>query len=337
MPAVDVVDFRKQMAGGKLSPVYLLWGEEQYQIDAAVKNIVDLALANAVKELNYSVFYASDDEIGNVRDAVEHLPMMAPYRVVILREAQELLDREWEVLDPVLENQIDSTVFVILSTKIDKRKKTFKTLLDKAVTVEFKKPYENQLGAWIKYIGSTHAIDISDEACTLIQKLVGNHLTEVDAEVKKLAQFIGDGKKAEVEDVAKIVSRVKEESVFELTDAIGESDRVKALTLMAYLLDQGQSEIGVVALVARHMRILTSIHQGMKEGLSGSKLAQFSGVPPYFLQKYVAQAKNWTLRNLENTLLVLGDTDKALKSSPLSAPIWLENFVIKTCSPQARL
>lgn len=337
MPQIEVADFRKALGSGKLSPVYLLWGEEQYQIEAAVRQICDIAFVSSIKELNYNVYYAGDDKIGDVRDAVEHLPMMAPYRVILLREAQDLSEKEWEVLEPIFENQIDTTVFIILSTKIDKRKKTFKALLDKAVSVEFKKPFENQLGAWIKYIGSTHQVDISDEACVLIQKLVGNHLTEVDAEVKKLAQFVGAKKVAEVEDVAKVVSRVKEESVFDLTDAIGESDRVKALTLLAHLLDQGQSEVGVVALVARHIRILLAIHQGMKEGLSGSKLAAFSGVPPYFLQKYVSQARHWTLRNLENTLLVLSDTDRALKSSPLSGPIWLENFVIKTCTPQARL
>lgn len=336
MPQLEVTELRNQIASEKIAPLYLLWGEEQYQIEATVKSISDIALKDSVRELNSSIYYASDDSAGTIRDAVEHLPMMARYRVVVIRDAHDFTDKEWEVLEPVLQNPIDSTVLIILSSKIDKRKKIFKTVMDQAVTVEFKKPYENQLGAWIKYIGSTHGIDISDEACVLLQKLVGNHLTEIDAEVQKLSQFVGDKKAATVEDVAKVVSRVKEDSIFELTDAIGENDRVKALTLLAHLLDQGQSEVGVVALVARHVRILIAIHQGLKLGLSGSKLAQHSGVPPYFLQKYQGQARNWTLRNLENTLSALSDTDRALKSSPLSAPIWLENFVIKTCTPQAR-
>ena len=74
------------------------------------------------------------------------------------------------------------------------------------------------------------------------------------------------------------------------------------------------------------------VKQGQKEKLNSSELAKKTGLPPYFLKSYLKQEVLWTKSQLENTLQSLFLTDKALKSSPLSPHIWLENFILKSCS-----
>jgi DNA polymerase-3 subunit delta len=94
--------------------------------------------------------------------------------------------------------------------------------------------------------------------------------------------------------------------------------------------------VGIVVLLARHIRLLMSVKRGLDQGLSGSRLAAAAQVPPYFLDNYVMQSRLWTTKKLEQTLVTLSETDKALKSSPLSSHIWLENLVLKTCSSSAQ-
>jgi DNA polymerase-3 subunit delta len=316
----------------KFAPLYFFYGDEPYLIQQAVQYLKVCALHGTIPDFNFSSYYAADAEISQVRDEVETLPMMAARRVVILREVQDLSDREWDQLTPLFESPVDSTVFVLVGGKIDKRKRFFKHLLDASVMVEFKKPFENQIPGWIKHICKAHGITISEEAVQLLHRLVGNQLTEIEAEVKKLAEYVGDKKHAELEDVAQCVSRKREENVFELADSIASGDRVNALEQLVHLLDQGQSEVGIVQLVARHMRIMIMIKQGQEQGLAGQRLATFAQVPSYYLNDYIKQARPWTMKKLENSLLILAETDKALKSSPMSAHIWLENLILKTCS-----
>ena len=116
-----------------------------------------------------------------------------------------------------------------------------------------------------------------------------NQLIEIESEITKLRDFLGERKTAELEDVAQCVSKKREENVFELTESIASGDRVQALVHLVHLLDQGQNEIGIVSLIARHMRILIHIKQGLDENLSGQKLAQYAQVPSYFVQNYVHQ------------------------------------------------
>lgn len=314
------------------SPLYFFCGEEPYLINQAVNYVKVCALHGGAADFNFNSYYAADVEVSQVKDEVETLPMMAPRRVVLLREVQDLTDKEWAVLEPLFTQPVDSTVFILVGGKIDKRKKIYKCLYEQAQHVEFKKPYENQIPGWIRQIGKSHEISLSDEAVQLFHRLVGSQLLEVESEIIKLRDFIGERKHAELEDVAQCVSKKREENVFELTESIAKGDRVQALVHLVHLLDQGQNEIGIVSLVARHMRILILVKQGLDQNINGQKLAQYAQVPPYFVQNYVAQAKKWSIRRLEMVLVILAETDKALKSSPLSAHIWLENLVLKTCA-----
>ena len=147
-----------------------------------------------------------------------------------------------------------------------------------------------------------------------------------------MKQYLGDRIQAEEKDILACSSRLKIESLFDLTDALGNKNIVKSLNLLASLLEQGQNEIALVSLLARHLRILLKVQQGQKENLSSSQLAKKTGLHPYFLKNYLKQVALWTKPQLENTLQSLFLTDKALKSSPLSPHIWLENFILKSCS-----
>jgi DNA polymerase-3 subunit delta len=336
MALIDAQKFYRDLEQGKLAPLYFLFGEEPYLLNQSVERFKYAVLTEGAVDFNLSVFYASDADVQVVRDAVETLPMMAPRRLVILKESQELTDREWTELEPLIDNAVDSTVFVIMASRVDKRKKPIRTLLDKADCVEFKKPYENQIPSWINYIAQNLSVQIAPDAIHLLHKLVGHHLTEIEGELKKLADYTGP-RRIEVSDVAHVVSRSKEENVFDFTKAIGENDRVKALEHLVHLLDQGQNEIGIVSLLSRHIRILLTVKKGMEEGLHGAKLAHYAQVPPYFLESYIDQARLWAIRKLEQTLVMLCETDKALKSSPLSSHIWLENLVLKTCGPETSM
>lgn len=331
MALIDSQKFYRDLESGKLAPLYFLFGEEPYLLQQSAERFKYAVLQEGAADFNFTLFYASDAEADNIRDAVETLPMMAPRRLVILKEAQELTDKEWQVLEPLFENPVESTVFVILASRVDKRKKQIRLLLDKASCVEFKKPFENQIPQWIQYIAKSLELQISNDATHLLHKLVGNHLTEIESELKKLEDFVGDRRRIEVSDVAQAVSRSREENVFDFTKSVGENDRVRALEQLVHLMDQGQSEIGIVSLVARHIRLLLLIRKGLEEGLHGAKLAHYAQIPPYFLESYIDQTRVWTTRKLEQTLVILSETDRALKSSPLSSHIWLENMVLKVC------
>lgn len=322
----------KEIESRKFAPIYFFFGDEAYLLDQMPERFKRAVLDENSTDFNLNVFYAEEASVVAIKDAVETLPVFAVSRLVIVKNAEQFSDADWTELGPILTSPVESTVLVFVAEKIDKRKKFFKTVTEQATVVEFKKPYDNQVPGWIKYIADSHQIKISNDGIHRLHRLVGNNLSEIDSQVKKLKTFIGDRSQATLEDINQVVSLSREESVFDFTKAIGKKDRSRALEQLVHLLDQGQSEVGIVNLVARHMRILLTIRSGMDHGIGGAKLASHAKVPAYFVEEYCDQAKHWPVKKIEESLVLLQETDRALKSSPLSSHIWLENMVMKSCN-----
>lgn len=322
----------KDLETKKFQPIYFLFGDEPYLLNQCTHRFKFSVLDENTIDFNYSLFYAADSDVSTIKDAVETLPVFSSHRLVILKNAHELKDSELLQLEPLLDNPVPSTVFVILAEKVDKRKKAIKTLLDQACCVEFKKPYDNQIPQWISHLAQNVGLKITPEAIHRLHRLVGNNLSELESQIFKIQDYIGARGQIELTDVNAVVSFSREESVFDFTKAIGQKDRVKALEQLVSLMDQGQSEAGIIALLARHMRVLLTVRAGLDQGIGGSKLASLAQIPSYFIESYCDQARIWPSRKIEEALVVLHETDKALKSSPLSSHIWLENMVLKSCS-----
>ncbi|MCB0392138.1 MAG: DNA polymerase III subunit delta [Bdellovibrionales bacterium] len=329
-----VWDFRQlqQNLDTKSFPnVALLFGDESYLISEALKLIRSRVVEEISSDFNYDNFFADADSTSKVRDTAEMLPMMAARRLVIYRDVDKLKEKNWEQLYDIIDNPIDTTCFVLVANKVDKRKKYYKACLKMGQIIELKKPYENQVPAWIDYIAYNHQLSLTRPAIDLLHQLVGNQLAELNSEMAKLKQFVGDKKEVNDQDVLKVVSRVRIDSIFDLTEAIGKKDRAKALTYLANLLDHGQNELAALSLILRHLRIIGSLQQGIKQGLRGAKLCAEVGVPSFFLQKYLQQCEKWNSQQISQAVKVLHETDKAIKSSPVSSHIWLENFILKAC------
>ncbi|MFN8945678.1 MAG: DNA polymerase III subunit delta [Pseudobdellovibrionaceae bacterium] len=315
-------------------PVYFLFGEEAFFIDEALLRIKKSVLLPQDMDFNYTQFSAKDNEIEQILDEAITLPVFIQKRLVVVQNTQDFTDKEMALLVDYVKNPSESAVLVLIASKIDKRKKAMKSLIDLSICIEFRKPFDYQIPQWIKYLAQKEDLKITDEAKQLLHRLVGSNLLELQAEMTKLKDFLGDRKSIEVQDVAAVVSSSKEESIFQFTQALGELNLVTALETLVKLMDQGQNEIGIIAMVARHIRILLFVKRGEKQGLFGAKLAEYAKVPHYFLDEYLAQTRLWSNGGLLKTLQLLSETDFALRASPTSSHIWIENLVLQTCKEQ---
>ena len=316
-----------------LQPLYSVAGQEGFFISEIKKTLIKAVHSgNGTADFNHDELSADEIPIEDLLALLETLPFMSEKRLVFCDKAEKFQDEDWDKLFSLLSQPLESTVLVCFFEKKDGRKKYFKTLKKKAVELSAESLKSWELEPWLKFLSQREGLEFSPDARTLFSQLVGTNLMEIQIELKKLRQYIGAYRKVKEEDVLACTSRLKTDSIFELTDAIGKKDIVQSLNSLAYLLEQNQSEIGVLAMLARHIRILSKLKLGEKQKLSKPQLAHKAGVSAYFLKNYMNQTKLWSEQQIHQALSSLLSTDKALKSSPVSSHIWLENFILKVCS-----
>ena len=323
-------EFYRAVEKGELAPLYLLYGDEPYLVERAVKKLLERAVDPGFRDFNLNVFYGNECKGDEVFSSAQTLPMFAERRVVLVKKGGDLSAGAMEILLSYLQDPSPATCLVLQAEKVDGRKKFFAEFKKRGEMVEFKRPYENQLGPYVRDEVRAAGKKIDGAAAELLAYLVGNNLQELVSQIEKLCIYCGKKETIGVADVKTIVSDTKVESVFEFTDALGARDLAKALRMLITLLQDGEAPLRVLGAVARHYRQLWQVRELMDRKVPSGDLAKAAGINPYFLKKVTDQARNYQVSELKQVFERMLDLDLAFKSGGNSEALF-ERFVFQAC------
>ena len=328
-----IKELKNQIVSQQFHPVYVLWGEEAFLQNKSIQLITDgIITVPEKKDFNYNLFYAKEHSTRQIQEAVETLPVLSQHRLVVCRDAHLLKEADWDFLKPLIQKPVTSSILVFVLSNLDRRKKSSKFLMEYSFVVKNQLDSQKDVSRWVKWLGIQYDLQFAEGSMDLLIQQAGPSLMGIDNELKKIKSFLGDQSLVTQKNILEIVARVRPENIFSFSEAIGTRDLKKSFQLLARLLEDQGNEMSLLALVFRHIRILSQVKEGMENGLRGADLSAKVGVPSFFLKDYVKQMRLWDHKKLAQVTEILYATDKALKSSPLSSHIWLENFVLKACS-----
>lgn len=312
---------------GSLPGLILLYGPESYFIEEGLKLIRDAVVDAGSRDFNLTQYQGRDIKPGEVVEQARTFPVFAERRLVIIKNVQEASADQLEGLLAYLEDPVPETVLLLTAEKIDARRKFYQILKKSGKAIEFKKIYENQLPSFVREQAKSLNVTLTGEGLKLFCKRVGTNLVEVQGELEKLAGYLGERDIADEKDVAAIVSDTRIESIFDLTDAIGEGDISSALHLMDRLLAEGQAPLMVLAMMTRHFRQMWKVRELVAQNVPQSEFPKRVGVSPYFLKGLMQQARRFDNQQYRLVFSQLLATDLALKSSGSEPRMHLEKLV----------
>jgi DNA polymerase-3 subunit delta len=296
-----------------LQPVYVLHSEHPVLVERATAEIRDAAVPVDARAFNYDVVDGSVRSPASgqrIRALCETLPMMAQRRMVYVRDLSTMPADEAEPLIEYLANPNPSTVLVAVASKLDKRLKVFAAASKKGYIHVLEAP--RQLAPWVRAEAHAHGVKIDGPAITRLVDTVGADLSRLALAVEQLGLY-ATGRAVTTDDVDELIADTRERSVFELTDAIGAADRPRALAAVASLCDQRVSAVGVVVMLARHVRQLTLVHLLRAGSIPRGEWASRLGVPPFVVDKLLVQARGYSAGALARATRQLAEADRALK------------------------
>ena len=240
MAQKNVREIIAEIRKGNIAPVYILMGEEAYFIDLIVENLEAFAVDEADKDFNYNVYYGSDADIDTVVAAAQQFPVMAPRKLVILKEAQAIWNAKstLEGLAPYVGHPNATTVFAIVfkGGALNKTSALLK-MAEKSDAVIFNSPVPRswELPTQLKDYCNMRQVSIEEKGVALLCDSIGAPLSKLFGEVKKLIQIKG-GKGARItcEDIEKNTGISKDFNNFKFVSALGTRDYPKAMRIISY-------------------------------------------------------------------------------------------------------
>lgn len=313
---------------GTLPGLILLYGAESYFIEEGLQLIRNEVVAPENRDFNLTQYYGKDIKPGEVVEQARTFPVFSERRLVIIKNVHEASADQLEGLLEYLDDPVPETVLLLTAEKIDARRKFYQILKKSGKAIEFKKIYDNQLPSFVRDLAKSFNVTLTGDGLKLFCKRVGTNLVEVQGELEKLVGYLGERDIADEKDVAAIVSDTRIESVFDLTDALGEGDISQAFHLMDRLLAEGQAPLMVLAMMTRHFRQMWKVRELVSQKVPQSEFPKRVGVSPYFLKGLMQQARRFDNQQYHQVFNMLLATDLALKSSGSEPRMHLEKLIL---------
>lgn len=294
----------------KFSSIYLFMGEEPYFIDALSEYITHNILSEEEKSFNFNVLYGKDTEAATIINTAKRYPMMAPYQIVIVKEAQNL--KKIEDLIYYVEKPQPQTILVLNYKygKINKTKKLYKALKKSAVILESDKLYEDKIPAWINQYLKPKKVIIRPEAAILLVEFLGSNLGKIAAELDKLIITLPAGQPEINKDhIEKNIGISKDYNNFELQKAISIKNAFKAMQIVDYFNKNPKDNPIVVTITSLYFYFSKLLTYHFLPDKSKSSVASNLRINPYFVGEYVAAAKLYKAGKVVQVISLLREYD----------------------------
>jgi DNA polymerase-3 subunit delta len=310
---------------------YYIWGEDDYQKDDAVRQLIDAALDPQARDFNLDTRRAADLDAETLGVLLSTPPMMAERRVIVLRDVGGLKKDTRKVLDEYLRNPAPDLLLLMTAPA---GSKADAALSAEGTSLEFDPLSGDRIPKWITHRANTElGVKISESAIELLQAAVGSDLHQLSGELDKLASYIeGRGDEIGEDAVAAVVGVRRGETQSDLLDAVADRNTARALELIPHVLSQPKTTaVSIVMALSTQMLAISWGRARLDEGLSRARLAQeyfdllketgaFTGRPwGSATAVWARAAERWSRASLDRALDSLLEADIALKESRVSS------------------
>ncbi len=330
-------DFFAAVKRGDILPAYLFEGEEEHIKGKALEALEKRLLPEGLEALNASVLL--NPPARDVIAAAETMPMMAERRLVVVRESALLTAGkvaneadEADRLSDYLKNLPDTACVVFYCRgAADGRKKLTQALTKRGMHVKFDRLDDASLSRWILAQCRAGGKRIGPDTAAYLSFTAGRELLSLSSEIAKLIAYAGDRDEIARADIDAVVTPSLECTVFQLVDALVAEQEAESFRLLSIMLENGESRIGILAMIARQYRNLLHLTLMQAARVPESEIQAKLSVPPFALRRLIAQGKGQAADALRRRLDLCVDTDFAIKSGKMREDAALERAMLTLC------
>ena len=338
----------KDMKAGKIPPLVLLCGREEYLVKWYADALVKKYVSKASEMMDLTVLDGENATLENIRDGLETLSLMSERKVVVLpdfapasgSELKSIPQADMKELLEYFRHIPDGSMLLITAREPEdnrKRKNKVRTAVEECGKVyDFQPLNDRQLKGFIEKrfkaagktcAGSVMELIISESGYG--SKSVDYGLYNLENDLRKIIAHSGRSAEIRPGDVRGVVTVNPENNVFAMLDAIGRNRKDEAFRLLHNLLDSGMSVYSLLGSITGQLELILSVKEMKDERRTLTDMQKALGVHQFRVKKAMAVTGLYSTEDLRNALSAAYEVDESVKTGLMDEALALEYFIAR--------
>jgi DNA polymerase-3 subunit delta len=310
--------------------IFLFYGENQ----GYKKQIIEENFKKKFIENTY--YYEEPDILNNKGDFFNNILTKSFFENKKLIIVNRATDKIKDTIEEVIEKNI-SDLILILNANILEKKSTLRSLFEKnkeTICVPFYEDNNQTLSGIINKFFRENKIHVSQQTINIIIGRCRGDRQNLNNELEKIKNFIGNKGKIKIEDVLKLTNLAENYNVSELIDSCLSKNKKKTVNILNennYLLEDC---ILIIRTFLIKSKRLIRLNKQLQQTKDVDSIISVFKPPIFWKDKEIVkqQIKNWSYKEAQDLSYEINEVELLIKKHSNNAVNILSNFIIEKAS-----
>lgn len=317
-------EFFNAIKASSLQGAYLLHGEEEFVKNSALKLAQKLIPADMHA---FNIITLTEANNAELFDACETLPLFFEKKLVISHglSAEADVDKLIEYFKHIP----DFTILLIeMHEQLQEKTKLLKFFISIGHDVLFSELTETEVVKWCMSFAVRNGVALDGNTARSLVSLVGTNMTDVNNELQKVIDMVGEGGVITNEIIAKCTSNNIEVRIFEMLDCFIGCKVNDGMRLLYTLLEDENEALGIASFLESRFKLMLEGRILMDGGLSPTAAASKMEGSKYANERACKAARKYSASQLASLVSSLADVGYIMMSGGARSTVLLKNIMI---------
>ena len=310
---------------------FLFYGQNQGHKNEIIKNIFQ------IKYLESTYNYDEDEILTNKENFFNNILSKSFFENEKLIIINRVTDKILYIVEELIDKKIEDLV-VVLNANILEKKSKVRSLFEKhkeTVCVAIYEDNAQTLSSITSNFFKANKVPISQQAINLIVQRARGDRLNLNNELEKIKNYIGNKKKVELTDILKLTNLAENYNVSELVDSCLSKNKKKTVNILNennYTLDDC---ILIIRTFLAKSKRLAKLSNEVKKTNNIDATVSSSKPPIFWKEKEIVkqQLRSWSLSEVKKIIYQINEIELLIKKHNNSSISILFDFIIETASP----
>jgi DNA polymerase III subunit delta len=311
----SILEASKTFAKDKFLPVYFFFGNDFFSVDAAIRELESAISPFIGSEFDKEVIYGDDKtNLPQFLSMASSFPFGSEKKFILFKEFDKVNNIN-SLIEYLNTPPLYTTIAFIHNGELQNPdKEPYKTLNKHKFMFEAKELKGENLINWLVDFVNKKGRQLSPENARLLVEISGGNRSILDDQLEKIFIYLGSEKVIGYETILALSASLKENTIFELQDALGSKNKGLSVKILFNLLDKGTDPSFIIAMLTKYFTGISRVNE-MKTTIPDDVAARIVGTHPFYYKNFKSAREKYSDKDLFRSVNAILNADILLKTT----------------------